>query len=106
FKMLNYHNIYISQTLSIKVNDYVTRPVLQQCFKVMKILSLHTVFQIYFRYGLALDDGGNHGTLKCKMEGTYIGSLNASVIVSTPYGRTQADLDMLHVTSNNKIAMF
>ncbi|CAH1789358.1 unnamed protein product [Owenia fusiformis] len=64
-------------------------------------------------HGLFLDDPDGDGVstsdwghLKCQMEGTYIGSINGSIIVGSHYGRSRTKTNLLHVTSNNKIAMF
>ncbi|XP_045210443.2 fibrocystin-L-like isoform X2 [Mercenaria mercenaria] len=56
-------------------------------------------------YGFKLDSSdSNHGTLKCKTQGTSVGCFNASFIIQAPYGRSLSEVQ--RVSENNKICMF
>ncbi|XP_064635071.1 fibrocystin-L-like [Lineus longissimus] len=59
-------------------------------------------------YGISLNGDGTsrYGCMTCKLQGTFIGNINGSFLIEGPYGRSLADLSILHVSAQNKIAMF
>ncbi|XP_078617899.1 fibrocystin-L-like [Branchiostoma floridae x Branchiostoma japonicum] len=50
-------------------------------------------FEADAMYGIELDNNGksNNGWFKCKLEGTYVGNVNASFILDEDYGRSFAN---------------
>ncbi|XP_064635838.1 fibrocystin-L-like [Lineus longissimus] len=59
-------------------------------------------------YGVTLNSDGTskYGCMTCKLQGTFVGNINGSFIIEGSYGRSLADLSILHVSAQNKIAMF
>ncbi|CAH1788932.1 unnamed protein product [Owenia fusiformis] len=85
------------QKCELKMEDPVTKELTDEMYN----LSLDFVDRN--------DDGitdSNMGSMTCKLQGSYVGSINGSFIVSSPYGGSLASLEALRVTSNDKISMF
>ncbi|XP_074660960.1 fibrocystin-L-like [Tubulanus polymorphus] len=57
-------------------------------------------------YGLSLDSSNTrYGTMKCKMEGTFIGAVNVTFLVSKNAGRSIANPGLVHVMPDQKLGM-
>uniref|UniRef100_A0A672GVH9 Polycystic kidney and hepatic disease 1 (autosomal recessive)-like 1 n=1 Tax=Salarias fasciatus TaxID=181472 RepID=A0A672GVH9_SALFA len=58
-------------------------------------------------YGLKLDhESSHHGSMSCKMTGTYVGHHNWSYILDNDFGRSLPQKKLFWVSSNGKLNMF